>query len=412
MIFAAMGGVTGGLVAALVRRETDSRGIAAASAVLYAVNEVTWQWTPSVRPYAPAAMLAMMALWLLTAPAPPRLRDAFAAGLLTGVAAGMRLLLLPLVVASVAGAWLRGAPFARLRALALLLLLRAFLWAPYGAQARLAKWMLPLGLLIVAVGPRAWTHARRGLAAALGAGVAALPAYAIYRAAREGFVFGNLTFHAARVPSAPITDAGALTPRGISAASMTGLAPVQQVSALGVEVALLTLFALVAALLGRPRAVTALMLAVGGVALAAMVPAPMHEHYLTPMIPMLAALAGIGLGALSDARGDITRRAALPAGMVMLTLALGQASFRQKWIHGAFGIVGEFRIGHFRPRLLDASAAWTRWVSDRHPGPVLALWPGSAVGVADRLLRGTENHFARTAPMPPGTSTRRSVCAW
>jgi hypothetical protein len=402
MLFAALGGATGGLVAALVRRDTGSRAVALAAALLYAMNEVTWQWTPSVRPYAPAALLSMVCLGLLTAPSPPRLRGAFLAGLLSGVAAGMRLLLLPLVVASVAGAWLRGAAFARVRALLLLVLLRAFLWAPYGAQGRLARWMLPLGLAVVAVGPGWWPRAQRGLSAALGAVTAALPAYVIYRLAPQGFFFGNLTFHAARVPGAAPEDPAALTARGVSAASMLGLAPVQQVSALGVEVALLTLFAAVAALLGRSRAVTAPLLAAGGIALAAMVPTPMHEHYLTPMIPALAVLAGLGLGALADARGDVTRRHALPAAMVALTLALGQASFRQKWVHGAFGMVGEFRLAHFRPRLLDASAAWTRWVSDRHPGPVLALWPGSAVGVADRLLRGTENHFARTAPLPPG----------
>lgn len=404
MVFAAIGGATGGVVAAIVRRETNSRTIALASAALFALNEVTWQWAPSVRPYAPASLLAVLAVWILGGAEAPRLRGAFLAGMLTGVAAGMRLLLLPLVVASVAGAWLRDTPYARLRALALLLLLRVFLWAPYGAQARLAKWTIPLCLLALAVGPRFGARAARGLAASAGAAVAALPAYAIYRLAPQGFLFGNLAFHAARIPGARPDDAGALTPRGFSASSMFGLAPVQQISALGVEVALLSLFALVAVAAGRTRATVPLLLAAAGVGLAAMVPTPMHEHYLTPMIPLLAALAGVGLGAVSHAmRGaDRAQRYALPAALVALTLALGQGSFRQKWVHGAFGLVGEFRISHFRPRLLDASAAWTRWVSDRHPGPVLALWPGSAVGVADRLLRGTENHFARAAPIPSG----------
>ncbi len=46
-------------------------------------------------------------------------------------------------------------------------------------------------------------------------------------------------------------------------------------------------------------------------------------------------------------------------------------------------------------------------MSDRHPGPVLALWPGSALGLADRLLPGTENHFARQAPVPMGNPALR-----
>lgn len=402
MVFALLGGATAAVIAAIVRRDTGSRAAAATAVALYALNEVTWQWTPSVRPYAPAALLAVFIAWRLSGPSAPRTRDALLAGLAASVAAGTRLLLLPLVFAAVAGAWLRGAGLARTRAVVLLVLLRAFLWAPYGAQLRLAKWMIPLGLAVVAVGPRALERAKRGLAATAGALLGAAPAYLVYRAAPENFLFGNLAFHANRVVGAAPTDATALTARGVHAASLFGMAPLQQVSALGVEVALLSLFALLAAILAPARQTVTLLLAAVGIALAAMIPVPMHEHYVTPMIPLLAALAGVGVGALvTRLRGlDGPRRLALPAALVALTVALGQGSFRQKWQHGVYGIVGEFQIARFRPRLLDASAAWTRWVSDRYPGPVLALWPGSAVGVGDRLLRGTENHFARRAPLP------------
>lgn len=402
VVFALLGGVTAGLVAAIVRRDTGSRAAAAMAVALYALNEVTWQWTPSVRPYAPAALLATFAAWRLSGPAAPRARDALLAGLASSVAAGMRLLLLPLVFASIAGAWLRGAGFARTRAVLLLVLLRAFLWAPYGTQARLAKWMIPLGIALVAVGPRALERARRGLAATVGALVGAAPAYLVYRAAPENFLFGNLAFHANRVVGAAPTDPTALTPRGVHAAALFGMAPLQQVSALGVEVALLSLLGLLAAMIAPARQTVTLLLGAAGIALAAMIPVPMHEHYVTPMIPLLAALAGVGVGTLvTQLRGmDGARRLALPLAVVAMTVALGQGSFRQKWRHGVYGLVGEFQIARYRPRLLDASAAWTRFVSDRHPGPVLALWPGSALGVGDRLLRGTENHFARRAPLP------------
>ena len=38
---------------------------------------------------------------------------------------------------------------------------------------------------------------------------------------------------------------------------------------------------------------------------------------------------------------------------------------------------------------------------------MLALWPGSALGLAHRLLPGTENHFARQAPVPADNAALR-----
>ena len=159
-------------------------------------------------------------------------------------------------------------------------------------------------------------------------------------------------------------------------------------------------------MLARPaRQTVAPALAAASVVLAALVPFPVIEHYFTPAIPVLALLAGLGLGHLDRAlRGPLAPRLALPVCLLTLHLVVGYPSFHRRWREGLYG---DFRLHAFRPRRLDYAAARVRMVAARHPGPVLALWPGSALGLADRLLPGTENHFARQAPIPLGDPSLR-----
>ncbi|MEZ4406507.1 MAG: hypothetical protein R3A52_08540 [Polyangiales bacterium] len=400
---------TATVVAEGARRATRAWEAGLAAAALYLVNELTWQWGPSVRPYGLAGLLIVSAALLVSQEERPSPRRSLVAGLLVGVAAGTRLLLLPAIAAVILAAWVRGARWQRARAVALALLLAHVLWAPYGSQMSALRWAAPLGLAIAAVGPRFIERARRGVAASLGAAVALLPAALLYRAAPEGFVFGNLAFHANRVvPSWGAGQAPWWAQRETWVYGLAGLAPINHLSAFGVELALMAVLSLVALALSPARRVVAPLAAASSVLLAALVPMPVIEHYFTVAVPMLALTAGVGVGALLGDRPErsVAQRLALPLSLVAVCAVLGAPSFHRRWVRGLYG---EFHLAAFRPRAVDAAAAWTRWALRRHPGPLLALWPGSALGASGAVIPGTENHFARAAQLPDDDALRRRL---
>lgn len=401
VLFALLGAAAAGLVAHGVKRDTGSPLAAVTAAAAFTLNELTWQWFPSIRPYAPAALCILGATLLVSSPGRPSPARAALAGALAGVAGGLRLLLLPFVGAIVAATWLRGARFALLRAATVVLLLRVTLWAPDHRQLLTARWTVPLALLVVAVGPAWRERARRGVAATVGVVAALLPLAALYRMAPEGFLFGNLAFHANRVNVPWAADQVPWwAQRTTYVHGLFGIVSMNHLSAFGPEVIALCLLAGFAVLARPARQTVAPALAVAAVALAALVPFPVIEHYHTPAIPLLALLAGLGLGHLDRVlRGPLGPRLALPASLLALHLVVGYPSFHRRWVHGLYG---DFRLHAFRPRRLDHAATRVRRAAGRHPGPVLALWPGSALGLAHRLLPGTENHFARQAPVPMG----------
>ena len=406
VFFSLLGAITAGLVAHGVKRETGSPLAAVTAAALFTCNELTWQWIPSIRPYAPAALCLVGATLLASSPQRPSLARATLAGALAGLVGGMRLLLLPFVGAIVAAIWLRGARFPRLRAIVVILLLRVTLWAPDNQQIFVAVWTVPLALLVVAAGRSWWERARRGLLATAGAVAALLPLAALFRMAPEGFLFGNLAFHANRVSAAwPADQVPWWAQRSTYIHGLFGIVSMNHLSAFAPEFIVLCLLAGFA-LISRPaRETVAPTLAAASVLLAALVPFPVIEHYFTPAIPLLALLAGLSLGHLDRAlRGPLAPRLALPVCLLALHLMVGYPSFHRRWREGLYG---DFHLHAFRPRRLDYAAAQVRRVADRHPGPVLALWPGSALGLADRLLPGTENHFARQAPVPMGDPALR-----
>lgn len=406
VLFSLLGAITAGLIAHGVKRDTGSPLAAVTAAVLFTCNELTWQWFPSIRPYAPAALCIVVATLLASSPKRPSLAHALLAGALAGVVGGLRLLLLPFVGAIVAAIWLRGARFALPRAVAVIVLLRVTLWAPGNHQLQVAVWTGPLAVLLVAIGPAWRERASRGVLTAAGALVGLLPLMALHRLAPESFLFGNLAFHASRVN---IVWAADQVPwwaqRSTYIHGLFGIVSMNHLSAFGPELVALTLLAGFAVLSRPARQTVAPTLAAASIILSALVPFPVIEHYYTPAIPVLALLAGLGLGHLDRAlRGPLGPRLALPLCLVTLHLVVGYPSFHRRWREGLYG---DFRFHAFRPRRLDYAAAWVRRVSDRHPGPVLALWPGSALGLADRLLPGTENHFARQAPVPMGNPALR-----
>jgi hypothetical protein len=406
VVFSLLGAITAGFIAHGVKRDTGSPLAAVTAAALFTVNELTWQWFPSIRPYAPAALCIVAATLLASSPRRPSLARAALAGALAGVVGGLRLLLLPFVGAIVAAIWLRGARFALLRAVAVVALLRVTLWAPDNQQILTARWTVPLALLIVAVGPAWRERAMRGALATAGAVAALLPLAMLYRMAPEGFLFGNLAFHANRVTAAwPADQVPWWAQRSTYIHGLYGIVSMNHLSAFAPELIALVLLAGFAVLSRPARQTVAPSLAAASVVLAALVPFPVIEHYFTPAVPVLALLAGLGLGHLDRAlRGPLAPRLALPICLLTLHLVVGYPSFHRRWREGLYG---DFRLHAFRPRRLDYAAARVRRVAARHPGPVLALWPGSALGLADRLLPGTENHFARQAPIPLGDPALR-----
>lgn len=401
--------ITAMLVGETARRATRSWEGGFAAMALYLTNELTWQWGPSVRPYGIAGLLITVSVVLISQEERPSVARSFIAGVLVGVAAGTRLLLLPAIAAVVLAVWSRGAGWSRLRAIALAVVAAKVLWAAYGSQLQALQWALPVGIAIAVVGRHWIERARRGIAASVGAAVALVPAMLLYRLAPEGFVFGNLAFHANRVvPSWPSGQTPWWAERQTWVFGLSGLAPMNHLSAFGVELVVMTVFALVALGLVKKRAAVTPLSVAAVIAVAALVPMPVIEHYFTVMVPLMAMAAGMGIGALVGDEREKTaaQRWALPVAVLLALGCAGWPSFHRRWERG---IYGEFHLARFRPRAVDAAAAWTRWALQRNPGTLLALWPGSALGVADRVIAGTENHFARSAQLPDDPSLRQRL---
>lgn len=391
-------GATAGLVAFGVRRVSRSGVAAAAAAALYALHELTWQWGPSVRPYAPGTLLAVAAVLLVAFTRTPTWQRCLAAGLLAGVMVGGRLLLLPVALVVVAGAWLRDAEAPVLRALVLGVVLRAVLWAPYGQKTAVLYWAAPVALLALAPGRRFLARGARAAAAAGGMAVALLPALALYLAAPRAFVYGNVGFHDDRLNLASAPDALPWwAQRSTYIFGLFGTVPMNHLSAAGTEFMVMLALALAGLLLGRARALAVPLLAAWAVVLAGLLPMPVHEHYFTPLVPFLALAAGVALGTIAERFHATRHRLALPAALVAVTVMIGWPSFAKRWVHG---LSGDWDFAPFRPAMVDAGAAAVRDVARTRPGPVLALWPGSALGLAHRVLPGTENHFGRVAALP------------
>jgi hypothetical protein len=112
--------------------------------------------------------------------------------------------------------------------------------------------------------------------------------------------------------------------------------------------------------------------------------------------------AGISLGMMVERFAVPRHRLALPAALVAVTWMVGYPSFYKRWL---LGVSGDWDFSRFRPAWIDAGAARVRAVAATRPGPVLALWPGSALGLAARVLPGPENHFGRAATLPPEDPT-------
>jgi hypothetical protein len=125
--------------------------------------------------------------------------------------------------------------------------------------------------------------------------------------------------------------------------------------------------------------------------LVCLLPNPAHEQYFATLVPFLAMGAGVGFAHVG--RGKLLGPRAITAvSCVAAYVVLAEPSLERKVIHGHFG---EWNMNAARPLLLDASAREVRAEAARKAGPILPCWPGSALGVAERITPGYENQFAR-----------------
>jgi hypothetical protein len=118
---------------------------------------------------------------------------------------------------------------------------------------------------------------------------------------------------------------------------------------------------------------------------------------MTAIVPYLVVGAGFALGHLDrpaqqiDARLEHPARAVTIAASVVFILATS-SSLDKKWTLGRHN---EWDDRGFRPSVLDAKAAAVARAVRAYPGPLLTVWPGSALRSADSVMPGYENHFTR-----------------
>lgn len=384
------------LVAHAVQRETRSTAGAVVSSILFATYELSWQWLPTVRPYALGAICAVASLTLATPKdRTPRTRELVLAGAIAALAPLGRLPLAPVVgVVALATMLAHRPPEAtplRRGALATIALAAG---ASVVLHPVLGAVIATLAAAVVVVtGPGGRAAAVRaalvGLGAMLVLGVGFLP---FWLRAREGFVYGLVGYH---VDTSTLVGWPKTRP---FLAPMLGGGALADLSALGTQDVLLLLGTIASlALPGGERRIAplvgALVLAIGAAR-----HAPHIEHYATPLAAYLAIgpgvlVAAVTSGALAPTAPEGKRlRTVLLVTGVVLFVAASAGSFSSKWLEGMYG---RWDMRAFRPARMDAAAKAVAEVAATHPGPVLTMWPGSALGSAARVVPGYEDHFSR-----------------
>ncbi|MBI5627748.1 MAG: hypothetical protein HY953_02420, partial [Candidatus Rokubacteria bacterium] len=355
-IFAA---ATAGLVGLAVHRETRQRLPAVVAVVLFCTHALSWQWLSLIKPYGIGGLLVLASVLLVSHPHRAPSRGAcILAGSCAGLAAGCRLLLVPVVLACAVGATLHPAPIAR--------------QVTPGVVRPDPPWARALAVLAAA--------------AVVGAAIA-LPFYLI---APEGFLFGNLGYHALRAPGGLV---GGLSGNLVLLLELIGAGQASDCSASGVQFVALLALNLVAVVLPGWRLRVAAWTAIALLVAASVLPNPAYEQYFTPLVPLLAVGAGASLGRLLAALPTVPRRLslALPLALVTLSVLSGVQGFGKHWVLGLY----PWPMADYRPRALDRTAREVADRSARHPGPVLSAWEGSCLYCAPSIMPGYENQFVR-----------------
>jgi hypothetical protein len=377
------------LVAYAVKRETRSRAAALVGALLFVTHALTWRWLPTLRPYALGELCALGGFVLATPIArDPTRRELLLAGALAVLAPLARLPLAPTLGIVALAVLLRGRSQIYYRG-ALTCLLVTF-------GAAVTKHPVVGAFLLTTLGLLATVWGRGGLAAlgrvgwfALGgAALGALVIGPFLLLAKEGLVFGVVDYHAlsSQLVGWPRT-------KPLIMASIGGGA-VEVLSGMGTQNVLLLLANLAAVTLRRPELRIASLTGAAVIVVGSARHEPVLEHYLTPIVPYLAIGAGVAFGSLQRlARGRLLRpRIAVFGGALVLFLAATAATFDRTF---RLGMMGVWDFSGARPGPTDDVLEEVRAALVRHPGSLLAYWPGTALGSATRLAPGYENQFTR-----------------
>ena len=377
------------LVAHAVRRETRSRSAAVVGTLLFVTHALTWRWLPTLRPYALGELCALGAFVIATpiARAPTR-RELLLAGALAVLAPLARLPLAPTLGVAALAVLLRGRSQITYRG-ALACLLVTFGAAVTKHPAVGALILTSLGGVVAVAGRGGLAALGRGAWFALGgAAMVAVVIGPFALMAKEGLVFGVLDYHAL---SSDLVGWPRTKP--LIMASIGGGA-VELLSGMGTQNVILLLANLAAVTLRRPELRIASLTGAAVIVVGSARHEPVLEHYLTPIVPYLAIGAGVAFGGFQRlARGQLLRpRLAVFGGALVLFLAATAASFDRTW---RVGMMGPWDFSTARPGATDATLVAVREALAAHPGPLLAYWPGTAVGSAARLEPGYENQFTR-----------------
>lgn len=383
---------TAGLVAHLVHRETRSRFATIVTVILFATHELAWQWLTTIRPYGPSAV-TLLASFVLATPTnrAPRPRALVLAGALAASAPLMRLPLLPALGVVPLALWFRATRASPVRgALVLGLVILAAnagrhpaLFAVLGSGA---------GIGVAMAGPGALAATKRVGWYALGAALFAGPIVALGARDWASFRYGLVGYHA--------DSSSFLTfpqNRPYLAAAIGG-GSILELSSNGMQNAFLIVAGIVGLVFRRRAIAMASLIGAAVLTCGASRHHPFIEHYMTPIVPYLAIPAGISLGRLErswhrtrpNVRTEPSR--IVVCAMATLFFVATSSSLEKKWLRGRHE---GWDDRAFRPHTLDATAAAVASAVREHPGPLLPVWPGSALRAADAIMPGYENHFTR-----------------
>jgi hypothetical protein len=389
IVMAILGGLTAGTIANEVWVETRSRMAAVFGAAFFVCHELSWQWIPMVKSYAMATLFALIAVVLVSREKKPSTRACVVAGILALSATATRLLMAPVLPVVLLGAALRETKHAFWRGLAIGVTVTLTVVRPHVGPVQLAL-LAAFSVAVVYVRSPIRATTLRPLAVAGGIAIALVPVWLVYRAAPAAFLFGNLGYHAHREAGGLIS---AWTESRNVLLAMLGVHKLMTYSVAGPQFVLLLILSALS-LTQKNRALR-LIPALAGVLLTivSLKPNPAHEQYFVVAVPFFALAAAMAVGhAFSSHRGTLVESRAPYALVAAAYVLLAVPSFDRKW---RLAIYDPHNMSATRPSLIERGAALVVRAEDEHPGPLLPTWPGSAIGVADRIMPGFEDHFGR-----------------
>jgi 4-amino-4-deoxy-L-arabinose transferase-like glycosyltransferase len=386
-VMAVVAGATAALVAARTYEDTSSRTAGICAAAFIAFHELGWQWLTAVKAYGVSSLLLTGALLCATTRAPKPRSILLLAGALATGAISVRLLVAPVVPMVVMAATLRHtrAPVVRGAAVFLLCLAAVFV-GTHGGVAALAL----AALAILLVDSRWRLAARDGGYVVLGCILGLLPAVLLYAVAPAQFVFGNVGYHQLRGASSTLF--GAWEENRQMLYDVIGIHEGNALSACGTQFSILVVFSVLGVCTSRePHRRLPWLCAAVLCAVMDLTPNGVHEQYFATSIPSFALCASGLLGdIIKDRRGLLARVGAVCVAVYYMIIAW--PSFERKHQIGMYDV---WDMSSARPKLIDDVSKLVREAEKSAPGPILTTWPGYAMGSAEHIMSGYENHFAR-----------------